>query len=82
MATPASRKLKQESEKLEQQIAGWQQELKLLETRLTDPALYAGTQASLLAELGQRQSLLTQNIDTAESRWLELHEQLEALEEE
>ena len=31
---------------------------------------------------GQRQSLLTQNIDTAESRWLELHEQLEALEEE
>ena len=81
-ATPATRKLKQESEKLEQQIAGWQAELKLLETRLTDPALYAGTQASLLAELGQRQSLLTQNIDTAESRWLELHEQLEALEEE
>jgi ATP-binding cassette subfamily F protein 3 len=36
----------------------------------------------LLAELGQRQSLLTQNIDAAESRWLELHEQLEALEEE
>jgi ATP-binding cassette subfamily F protein 3 len=81
-ATPATRKIKQESEKLEQQIAGWQAELKLLETRLTDPALYTGTQASLLAELGQRQSQLTQNIDTAESRWLELHEQLEALEEE
>ena len=81
-ATPASKKLKQESEKLEQQIAGWQAELKLLETRLTDPALYAGTQASLLAELGQRQSLLTQSIDAAESRWLELNEQLEVLEEE
>jgi ATP-binding cassette subfamily F protein 3 len=81
-ATPASKKLKQESEKLEQQIAGWQAELKLLETRLTDPALYAGTQASLLAELGQRQNLLTQSIDTAESRWLELNEQLEVLEEE
>jgi ATP-binding cassette subfamily F protein 3 len=81
-ATPASKKLKQESEKLEQQIAGWQAELKLLETRLTDPALYAGTQASLLAELGQRQNLLTQSIDAAESRWLELNEQLEVLEEE
>jgi ABC-type multidrug transport system ATPase subunit len=31
--------------KLEQQIAGWQQELKLLETRLADPALYAAGQA-------------------------------------
>ncbi|MBK8759965.1 MAG: ATP-binding cassette domain-containing protein [Sulfuritalea sp.] len=81
-ATPATKKLKQESERMEQQIAGWQAELKLLETRLADPVLYAGTQATLLADLGQRQSLLTQNIDAAESRWLELHEQLEALEEE
>ncbi|MBK9350930.1 MAG: ATP-binding cassette domain-containing protein [Sulfuritalea sp.] len=81
-ATPATKKLEQESERLEQQIAGWQAELKLLEARLADPVLYAGAQAMLLAELGQRQSLLTQNIDTAESRWLELHEQLEALEEE
>ena len=81
-ATPATKKLEQESERLEQQIAGWQAELKLLEARLADPVLYAGAQAMLLAELGQRQSLLTQNIDAAESRWLELHEQLEALEEE
>ncbi|MBI5900426.1 MAG: ATP-binding cassette domain-containing protein [Rhodocyclales bacterium] len=80
-ATPATRKLKQEAERLEQQIAGWQAELKLIEVRLADPALYAGTQAQLLAELGQRQRLLTDNINAAESRWLELHEQLEALEE-
>ncbi len=73
--------MRQDCDKLEQQIAGWQQELKLLETQLADPALYAAAQAELLAELGQRQRLLTQNIDAAESRWLELHEQIEALED-
>ncbi len=79
--TGEQRRLQQESDKLEQQIAGWQAEVKLLEARLADPALYAGAQAQLLAELGQRQGLLTRNIDAAELRWLELHEQLEALEE-
>ena len=34
-----------------------------------------------LPELGQRQALLTQNIDTAESRWLEIHELLDNTQE-
>jgi ATP-binding cassette subfamily F protein 3 len=76
-ALAARRPLQKESEKLEQQLAAWQAELKLLETRLADPALYAGTDGRLLDELTQRQSLLTQNIEAAELRWLEIHELLE-----
>jgi ATP-binding cassette subfamily F protein 3 len=76
-ALAVRRPLQKESEKLEQQIAAWQGELKLLETRLADPALYAGADARLLDELTLRQNLLTQSIETAESRWLEIHELLE-----
>jgi len=71
------RPLLKESEKLEQQLAEWQGELKLLETRLADQSLYASPETRLLEELTLRQSLLTQNIETAESRWLEIHELLE-----
>jgi len=81
-SAPAVRRpLLKESEKLEQQIADWQAELKLLETRLADPTLYAGTEARLLDDLTLRQNLLTQNIETAESRWLEIHELLESTKE-
>ena len=71
------RPLKKESEKLEQQLAEWQNELKLLETRLADQSLYASPETRLLDELTLRQSMLAQNIETAESRWLEIHELLE-----
>jgi len=76
------RPLLKESEKLEQQLAEWQGELKLLETRLADPSLYASPETRLLEELTLRQSLLTQNIETAESRWLEIHELLESTKED
>ncbi|MDP2823876.1 MAG: ATP-binding cassette domain-containing protein [Sulfuritalea sp.] len=72
------RPLLKESEKLEQQLAEWQGELKLLGTRLADQSLYASPETRLLDELTLRQSLLTQNIEAAESRWLEIHELLEA----
>ena len=76
-SAPAVRRpLQKESEKLEQQLAAWQAELKLLETRLADPTLYAGADSRLLDDLTLRQSLLTQNIEAAESRWLEIHELL------
>jgi len=75
------RPLQKESEKLEQQLAGWQDELRLLETRLTDQSLYASADSRLLDDLTLRQSLLTQNIETAESRWLEIHEMLESTQE-
>ncbi|KAF0163053.1 MAG: ATP-binding cassette subfamily F member 3 [Rhodocyclaceae bacterium] len=76
-ALAARRPLLKESEKLEQQLAEWQGELKLLEIRLADQSLYASPETRLLEELTLRQSLLTQNIETAESRWLEIHELLE-----
>jgi len=75
-ALAVRRPLVKESEKLEQQLAGWQDELKLLETRLADPSLYASPDSRLLDDLTLRQSLLTQNIETAESRWLEIQEML------
>ncbi|MCX7166365.1 MAG: ATP-binding cassette domain-containing protein [Rhodocyclales bacterium] len=71
------RPLKKESEKLEQQLAEWQSELKLLETRLADQSLYASPETRLLDELTLRQSMLAQNIEAAQSRWLEIHELLE-----
>jgi ATP-binding cassette subfamily F protein 3 len=74
----ANKPLRKESEKLEQQLAAWQSELKLLETRLADPALYDNPETRLLDELTLRQSQLTQDIETAESRWLEIQEQLES----
>ena len=75
-ALAVRRPLVKESEKLEQQLAGWQDELKLLETRLADPSLYASPDSRLLDDLTLRQSLLTRNIETAESRWLEIQEML------
>jgi len=80
-APAVRRPLLKESEKLEQQLAEWQGELKLLETRLADPSLYASPEARLLDELTLRQALLTQNIGTAEARWLEIHELLERTKE-
>ena len=71
------RPLLKESDKLEQQLVAWQDELKLLETRLADPSLYSGADSRLLDDLSLRQSLLAQNIEAAESRWLEIHELLE-----
>ncbi|MCX7148888.1 MAG: ATP-binding cassette domain-containing protein [Rhodocyclales bacterium] len=77
----ARRPLQKESEKLEQQLAEWQSELKLLETRLADQSLYASADSRLLDDLTLRQSLLAQNIEAAESRWLEIHELLEHAQE-
>jgi ATP-binding cassette subfamily F protein 3 len=74
----ARRPLQKESEKLEQQLAEWQSELKLLETRLADQSLYASADSRMLDDLTLRQSQLAQNIEAAESRWLEIHELLEA----
>ncbi|MCF8199858.1 MAG: ATP-binding cassette domain-containing protein [Sulfuritalea sp.] len=81
LARGQRRPLLKESEKLEQQIGGWQNELKLLEARLTEPTLYAGPNTQLLDELTKHQSTLTRNIEAAESRWLEINELLDASEE-
>jgi len=75
------RPLLKESEKLEKQLPGWQQEKDLLDQRLGDPALYADPDRTLLESLLKRQAQLASDIETAELRWLELQEQLEHLAE-
>ncbi len=73
------RPLLKEVDKLEKQLAGWHAEKTGLDARLTDPDLYATGDKVELAGLLKRQAELAAMIDAAESRWLEVHEALEAL---
>lgn len=73
------RPLLKEAESLEKQLPAWQQEKHLLDTRLSDPALYANPDRSLLEGLLKRQAQLADAMESAELRWLALQEQLEAL---
>jgi ATP-binding cassette subfamily F protein 3 len=73
------RPLLKEVDKLEKQLAGWHAEKTGLDARLTDPDLYATGDKVELAGLLKRQAELAALIDAAESRWLEVHEALEAL---
>jgi ATP-binding cassette subfamily F protein 3 len=73
------RPLVKEAEKLERQLAGWNEEKAGIDARLADPALYATPDRALLEGLHKRQAELAAAIDTAESRWLEVHELLEVL---
>jgi ATP-binding cassette subfamily F protein 3 len=76
-ALAGRRQIEREIEKLEKQLAGWQGELKLLEERLADPALYSSPDPTLMQSLTKRQAELSAQIDTAESRWLDLQDSLE-----
>ena len=74
------RPLVKEVEKLDKQLAGWSGEKALLDQRLADPALYAGgSDGALLQSLLQRQAELAENIERAETRWLEIHDALESM---
>jgi ATP-binding cassette subfamily F protein 3 len=73
------RSLVKEAEKLEKQLPVWQQEKDQLDICLAEPALYTNPDRALLENLLKRQAELADNIETAESRWLELQEQLERL---
>ena len=75
------RPLVKEIETLEKRLAAWQGELKLLESRLSDSTLYAAGQSGELSTLTRRQGELARDIETAEARWLEAQEALEALPE-
>ncbi|HEX8964264.1 MAG TPA: ABC transporter ATP-binding protein, partial [Rhodocyclaceae bacterium] len=63
------------------QMAAWQAELSPLEERLADPATYASSDRAALEQLQKRQAELAAAIAAAESRWLEVQEQLDALPE-
>ncbi|MDI6746238.1 MAG: ATP-binding cassette domain-containing protein [Rhodocyclaceae bacterium] len=73
------RPLLKEIEKLDKQLAGWQDEKAQLDIQLADPELYAANDRPLIESLNQRQAELATAIETAEARWLEIHEKLDAL---
>jgi len=70
--------LQKEAEKLEKQLAGWQNDKTQLDTLLADASLYTSDDPKPLEALLKRQAELASNIETAELRWLEIHELLES----
>ncbi len=75
----ARRPLLKELEQLDKKLAPWTAEKAKLDERLADPDLYTGPEAGDVPKLLKRQGELTDRIDEAELRWLELHEALEAI---
>jgi len=75
------RPLLKELEQLEQNMAQMQTDKQVCDERLNDTALYSASDKTELQRLLKTQAELTSKLETAEERWLELHEQLEALPE-
>ena len=73
------RPLEKETEKLDRDLAKWNNEKLGLDARLADPALYETASTADLRKLAARQTELAQLIDAAERRWLEVQAALEAL---
>jgi ATP-binding cassette subfamily F protein 3 len=72
------RTLQKEIDKLEKQLAAWQEELGLLEKRLSDPALYGpGSDPALALSLQARSKELGLAIEQAEERWLQAQAEIE-----
>jgi ATP-binding cassette subfamily F protein 3 len=78
---PSSRRrpLEKEIEKLDRDLAKWNNEKLGIDTRLADPALYQNASTADLRKMAARQAELVQLIETAEHRWLEAHSELDAL---
>jgi ATP-binding cassette subfamily F protein 3 len=75
----ARRPLLKAAEKLEKDLAQWQQEKQQIDGQLADPAFYANPDAEKLRALTMRQQELTAIIDAEEQRWLEVHAALETI---
>ena len=73
------RPLEKEIEKLDRDLAKWNNEKLGLDARLADPALYQNASTAELRAMAARQAELAQLIDDAEHRWLEVHSALDAL---
>jgi ATP-binding cassette subfamily F protein 3 len=71
------RPLLREAEVLEQQLAAWHEEKRELDEQLADPAFYASPDVDQLKGMVLRQQAVTQRIEEAEHRWLEVHAELE-----
>ncbi len=73
------RKLSKEIEQIDKQLAKWQAEKGALDAQFADPDFYAAVDRAKSEEMHRQATALGEQIDTAELRWLELHEALEAL---
>ena len=73
------RPLTKEAEQLESRMADWQQQKVALEARLADGELYSASDKTELQQLLKKQAELTQQIETAEERWLDVMAQLESM---
>ena len=73
--------LKKIIDKLEQELSKAQAELGEIEAALADAEIYSQDQKDQLKALLARQATSTQLIDQLEERWLDHHEELEALSE-
>jgi ATP-binding cassette subfamily F protein 3 len=77
----ARRPLLKETEQIEKDLEKLNQEKSGLDARAAESSLYEIEHKNELQTLLKRQAELASLIDTAEMRWLELHEQLECLPE-
>ncbi|WP_374325721.1 ATP-binding cassette domain-containing protein [Azonexus sp.] len=73
------RKLTKEIEQIDRNLAKWQEEKAALDGQFADPDFYATVDRQKSEEMHRRAGELGDAIDTAELRWLELHEALDAL---
>jgi ATP-binding cassette subfamily F protein 3 len=73
------RPLLKELEQIERNMAQMQADKKVCDDRLNDTELYSASDKSELQQLLKTQAELTAKLESAEERWLELHEMLEAL---
>ena len=75
------RPLVKELELIELNMDKWQTDKKACDERLNDSTLYSTTDKTQLQALLKKQAELSSQIDTAEARWLDLHEVLEGMPE-
>jgi len=73
------RPLLKELEQIEANMPKWEKEKQQLDQQLADPNLYMQGDKTLVQDLLKRQAAMTEQLETAELRWLELQEKLEAL---
>ncbi len=73
------RPLLKELEQIERNMAQMQADKKVCDERLNDTELYSAADKTELQQLLKAQAELASKLESAEERWLELHEQLETI---
>ncbi|MDD2885502.1 MAG: ATP-binding cassette domain-containing protein [Dechloromonas sp.] len=73
------RPLLKEIEQLDQKIARWHEDKATLEAQFADPDFYVTVDRIKSEEMHKQAAQLAERIEVAELRWLEAHEQLDAL---